>query len=264
MDLKEMLHSRCQEMEIPMVGITDSGRWNTPLFQPWVPEEFRPEHIFPEAKTVIVIGLPILLPVLETAPSIWYHEHYKVVNQLLDQHTYRLATWLNSLGYPSVFIPRDGYGSINVLLKNPVAFFSHRHAAVLTGLGTFGVNNMVLTPEYGPRVRFGTVFTSAEIAPDPIISDTLCTKCNLCVDLCPQHALDGNDYPEGLTNKHACASRSADLVKRHISPCGICIKVCPIGKDRAFYKRKNLAVYHNDAEGNSPPGWKHVRELGGG
>ena len=65
--------------------------------------------------------------------------------------------------HPSSF-PGDGYFGIKALLKNPVAFFSHRHAAFLAGLGNFGVNNMLLTPEYGPRVRFGSVFTSAELA----------------------------------------------------------------------------------------------------
>lgn len=119
-------------------------------FQPWMPEEFYPQSIYPEARSVIVIGLPVSLPVLETSPSIYYRELYNTINSLLDQHTYRLAAFLTQLGHPSIFVPRDGYFGIRALLKNPVAFFSHRHAALLAGLGNFGVNNMLLTPEYGP------------------------------------------------------------------------------------------------------------------
>ena len=134
------------------MGVANVERWYSPLFLPWVPEEFYPQSIYPETKSVIVIGLPVSLPVLETSPSIYYRELYKTVNSLLDQYTYRLSNFLTDKGYPSIFVPRDGYGNIEVLLQNPIAFFSHRHAALLAGLGNFGVNNTVLTPEYGPRV----------------------------------------------------------------------------------------------------------------
>src|SRR5512136_1344117 len=230
--LKETLLYCCQELEIPLVGVADVGRWLDPPFRPWMPEEFFPQAIFPEAQSVIVIGLPIPLPVLESSPSIWYRELYITINTLLDQYTYRLAGFLTRIGYPSVPVPRDGYGSIDVLLKNPVAFFSHRHAAFLAGLGNFGVNNMILTPEYGPRVRFGSVLTSAFLPPDPLKADPFCIRCMRCVHLCPSTALAEKDYPVGITDKHTCASWSAELHKRYISPCGICIKVCPVGDDR--------------------------------
>ncbi|AKB51275.1 Iron-sulfur cluster-binding protein [Methanosarcina barkeri str. Wiesmoor] len=81
-------------MDIPMVGVTSVKRWNNPPFLPWMPEEFYPQSIYPEAKSVIVIGLPVPLPVLETAPSLYYHELYNTINTLLDQYTYRLANFL--------------------------------------------------------------------------------------------------------------------------------------------------------------------------
>ena len=77
-----------------------------------------------------LVGLPVSLPVLETTPSIWYHELYKTVNILLDQSTYRRANFLTREGHPSVMVPRDGYGSAEVLKENPVAFFSHRQCGV--------------------------------------------------------------------------------------------------------------------------------------
>lgn len=263
-DLYWVIHQQCVRMEVPLVGIADVERWTDPPFQPWMPEEFFPQSIFPTARSVVVIGLPIHLPVLETSPSIYYREIYTTVNTLLDQYTYRLACFLNDLGYPSVFVPRDGYGSIKVLVKNPIAFFSHRHAAVLAGLGTFGVNNMVLTQRFGPRVRFGSVLTSAVVPPDPVKSVHLCTRCMQCVRNCPSKALSGEDYPSGLTDRFACASYSAVLNERFISPCGICIKVCPVGEDRQHFGREDLSVYRD----NDPPSpirnaWEHVRRYGG-
>jgi epoxyqueuosine reductase len=263
-ELKSAILKRCKKMEIPLIGIADVEQWKNPPFQPWMPKEFYPQSIYPEAKSVIVIGMPITLPVLETSPSIYYHELYHTVNELLDQYTYRLANFLNQREYPSIFVPRDGYGSIKVLLENPVAFFSHRHAALLAGLGTFGVNNMILTPEYGPRVRFGSVLTAAKLPSDHLFEKELCIRCMRCVDMCPTNAIGKKDYPQELTNKKACAAYSAKLYERYISPCGICIKVCPVGEDRRLFKRNDASIYQNAeqfAELNKA--WDHVRAYGG-
>jgi len=262
-DPKEIVRSFCAEQNIPLVGYAGAHRWKEPLFEPWVPSEFFPDYILPETATVIVIGLPVALFALETSPSIWYHELYKTINSLLDQYTVQLASILTQGGFPSVFVPRDGYGSIEVLLQNPVAFFSHRHAAVLAGLGRFGVNNMVLTREFGPRVRFGSIFTTARIPSDPLIENELCIHCNRCVSLCPASALEEGEYPGVLTDKPACTAQSAALNKRHISPCGICIKVCPVGNDRAVFHREDAGIYERESGSDLQKGWEHVRRYGG-
>jgi len=263
--LREQVLRKCAELDIPLIGFAPADRWDTPLFEPWVPEAFRPRAIIPETNTVIVIGLPVSLPIVETAPSIWYHELYRTVNALLDQEGYRIASWLTEAGYPSVWVPRDGYGSISVLKEKPVAFFSHRHAAFLAGLGNFGTNNVLLTPAYGPRVRFASIFTSAEIKPDPVREEPLCIRCMRCVKACPVKALDGRNYPEGITDKKMCATRAEALANRFISPCGICIKVCPVGEDRKRYGREDPALYGEDTPSfdGYRRAWKHVRSYGG-
>ncbi len=262
-DLKIAIGEWCSRMEIPLVGVADVTRWSDPPMHPWMPEEFYPQSIFPEAKSVIVIGLPISLPVLETSPSVWYREMYNTVNALLDQHTYRLANFLNERGHPSVFVPRDGYVGIKALLKKPLAFFSHRHAAFLAGLGNFGTNNMLLTRQFGPRVRFGSVFTEAELSADPLLVDSLCTRCMRCVRMCPVGALDERDYPDGLTDKNSCVANSAELNSQGISPCGICIKVCPVGEDRKLYHREDEAIYtRKERFPEAHRAWEHVRMYG--
>lgn len=262
--LRQLILDSCRNLRIPLAGIAPVSRWRNPLFHPWIPASFHPDAIFPETRSVLVIGLAVQLPVLETSPSIWYRELYKTVNSLLDQYTYQIATMLTDAGCQAVFVPRDGYGSITVLQKNPIAFFSHRHAAVLAGLGSFGMNNMVLTPEFGPRVRFGSVFITADITPDPLISEELCIRCTNCVRHCPVGALDEGEYPLSLTEKSTCASHSAELNQQYISPCGICIKVCPVGKDRERYNRTNTGIYNQGIEvDNLNRAWNHVRQYGG-
>lgn len=262
--MKEGLLRKCKEMGIPMVGVARADAWDRPPFRPWVPEEFRPRAIFPEARSVVVVGLPVTLPIVETAPSIAYSTLYRVVNELLDQSTYLLSNHLVSLGHPSIFVPRDGYGHLSVLRDRPFAFFSHRHAAYLAGLGTFGTNNIILTREFGPRVRFGSVFTAAEMEPDPIMEGNLCIRCMRCVDVCPVRALPGGDYPEGLTDKRACTLRNLELQESHISPCGLCIKVCPVGEDRKVYRREDMSIY-DEGRGDDAlhRAWRHVQTYGG-
>jgi epoxyqueuosine reductase len=264
--IREDILRRCRELDIPLVGFASADAWDDPPFEPWVPEGFRPEAIYPEVKTVVVIGMPVFLPIVETSPSISYHELYKTVNSLLDSGAYRIASLLNRQGFPSIPIPRDGYGSISLLREKPLAFFSHRHAAYLAGLGTFGVSNMLLTREYGPRARFTSIFTAAEIPPGKVMTEQLCIRCMRCRDSCPVHALGSEDYPAGLTEKQTCAARSEDLARRFISPCGFCIKVCPVGDDRKLYHRTEMGIYN---EGDARyeryhRAWEHVRSYGGG
>lgn len=232
--LKDILSSKCKEMDIPLLGFAPVSGWDQEQYS-YIPVNERPENLLPGAKTAIVIGIPVPLPVLETAPSVWYHEVYKTVNSLLDQSAYRLATFLGEKGWVSVSLPRDGYPSLEYLQQGKPVPFSHRHAAVLAGLGSFGLNNTVLTQEYGPRVRFTTILTTAEIDEVKIPLPNQCTHCMRCVHQCPVGAISGEEYPIDIMNKKACIERSIQLRKSGTAPCGICIAVCPVGQDRIGY-----------------------------
>lgn len=268
-NLKKELLKKCRRLEIQLVGFAHVDRWKVQpdelpnTLSPWIPEEFWPQSIFPEARTVIVIGLPVSLPIVETAPSIYYQELYKTVNSALDSKAYEIANFLNERGFGSIYLPRDGYGDIKILIDNPFAFFSHKHAAYLAGLGSIGHNNVLLTPQFGPRVRFTSIFTAAKIEQDPIKSDDLCIHCLLCVKNCPVIAIpEKGDFPPPV-DKISCAKRSAELRDGYRSPCGICIKVCPVGKDRELFGRKNMAIYSTNPEFEKyHKAWEHVRKYG--
>ena len=123
---------------------------------------------------------------------------------------------------------------------------------------------MILTPEYGPRIRFGSILSTANLPADPLLDDHLCIHCMRCVDMCPSEALNKEEYPEGLTDKKACATYSAALNERYVSPCGICIKVCPVGEDRKLYGRVDSSIYsRRDRFPEEHRAWEHVRKYGG-
>jgi epoxyqueuosine reductase len=271
--LKNEIRNKCRELGISLVGFAPVKRWVKPpeelpqKFETWIPKEFWPQSIYPEARTVIVIGLPVQLPILETAPSIYYHELYKTVNLLLDVKAYEISNYLTDKGYPSIYLPRDGYGDIEVLLEKPLAFFSHKHAAFLAGLGSFGLNNVLLTIKYGPRVRFTSIFTTAEIEGDPLLGQDLCIRCMQCALSCPVGAIksdsgDLEDFPHAM-DKITCATRSKKLRGEYRSPCGICIKVCPVGKDREVFDRENTSIYTKKKGFEEYyNAWEHVRKYG--
>jgi epoxyqueuosine reductase QueG len=269
MELQKHIIKKSRKLGFQLVGFAPVERWSNPpqplKLDPWIPEEFWPQSIYPEAKTVIVLGIPVQLPVLETAPSNYYNVLYHTVNNLLDEGAYKLSQHLTELGHPSIFTPRDGYGSIEVLLENPVAMFSHKHAAYLTGMGSFGYNNVILTKEYGPRVRLTSIFTTAEIeteTPQPL---NLCTRCMLCAKHCPAGVMPAESkvFP-AVIDKLACARRSAMLREAYCAPCGICIKVCPVGEDRKTYRREKTSIYTNREQyPQYHRAWEHCQRYGG-
>ena len=65
-----------------------------------------------------------------------------------------------------------------------------RIAAYLAGLGEFGWSKVFLTPQYGPRQRFGIVLTDMELEPDPLYDGPpLCNRCMACAQHCPADAI---------------------------------------------------------------------------
>ncbi len=267
--LKKELSRKCKFLGITLVGFVPVERWSSPpkelpnILSPWIPEEFWPQSIYPETKTVIVIGLPVPLPIVETAPSIYYHELYKTINAMLDSKAYEIANFLTEKGHGAIYLPRDAYGGVEILIEKPFAFFSHKHAAYLAGMGSFGHNNVLLTSQYGPRVRFTSIFTTAEIPASTIEIKDLCTRCLLCAKNCPVSAIPLNgEFPPPM-DKKLCAIRSEQLRDEYRSPCGICIKVCPVGEDRELFGRKNMSIYSKDKKFEKyHKAWEHVRKYG--
>jgi epoxyqueuosine reductase QueG len=92
------------------------------------------------ARTVIVMGMPMLLPIVETTPSVLHMEMYTIVNRKLDTLAFDLAVFSTGKVTPFLF-GRDTYASLKALRNAPYAAFSHVMAAKYAGLGTIGVSH---------------------------------------------------------------------------------------------------------------------------
>ena len=266
--LKRRIVRFCRNQGADLVGFAPAERWDE---AGEVPPDFRPRAIWPPAETVIVIGMEMPLPIVETTPSVLHKELYDTSNRELDQIAYDLTRFLNRLGQASFFFPRDGYGSLRALREKNLAAFSHVMAAKYAGLGTIGASHNLLTPEFGPRVRLVSVFTEAALPPDPLAGKELCIRCAACARCCPKNAIRmREDRVIADYDKAACLEMTEELTARRCYPCGICTKVCPIGKDRILYKQtRAMKKYLAETEAltNNPDdpeyrSWSHIRSYG--
>lgn len=236
--LKEKVKKEAIKLGANIVGFAEVSSWekfkNTS-------ESYYPQNIWPWSKSVIVLGVQIYLPMLETTPSVVYSELYDTTNRMLDEMSYRLANFLNGLGHRAFFFPRDCYGDISVLVRKPEAAFSHVLAGKYAGLGTIGYNHTLITKEYGPRVRLVSVITDAELPPDEIIEKDLCIKCLRCKNSCPTSAFTTKDTLIADMDKVKCAEYHEKLKNNYTYPCGVCIKVCPIGEDKKLYGPSSIS-----------------------
>jgi epoxyqueuosine reductase QueG len=179
-----------EKLDMDYCGITNVDRLSG------APQGNRPTDLLPDAKSVVVMAVKLSLGAVQTvfrahedglrhAMCIYGSYAYSLYpNYYLKYAAYEMARFLERKGYMSTPVP-SGPGSAG-------APFSNRHAAVAAGIGTFGWLSIVMTPDYGPRIRIVSVITRADIEPDPMQKEIeMCNpeKCGICIKVCPTQAI---------------------------------------------------------------------------
>nr|MDO8076024.1 hypothetical protein [Candidatus Freyarchaeota archaeon] len=183
MELTDEVKKLAFEMNADLVGVCSAEKMTE--------GRGRLFEIMPDAKALVVIALEHLEPVLDSGnlQIIQYHVHQ--LYHEIDRILYGLSRFLTKKGLKAVPIPaylpvemsRETLG-----LRGEVSL---KHAAQCAGLGEIGLNRLLITPEYGPRVRLGALITNAELTPDEPFTEKLCQreKCAACVKACPAGAI---------------------------------------------------------------------------
>ncbi len=209
------------------------------------PAGHRPEDVLPGARSVIVVGFQWIRALVDGLPASrpFYTRYMGVMRDACDRLTYQISLALQEQGYNAFPIPNsDPYDK-----EKLAGILSLKHAAVAAGLGQFGLNNLVLTPQFGPRVRFGAVVTDAMLDPDPLSEANLCMLyqpiCRqACIRLCPAQALPDHDPLDAsfkttgiAMDKAACNAYQENVLGKPgretiANRCGMCIHNCPVGR----------------------------------
>lgn len=202
------------------------------------------EDILPEGYKHLKSGITLVVRLsdqviheidVEAGPTHMYFHHYRTVNAFIDQATLKLCNALQQWGY--LAMPIAASQTINKDGWNYNGLFPHRTGATRSGLGWIGKNCCLITEDFGPRVRLGTVLTNMDFDYGTPIETSECGECNLCVKACPANALKGNSWHAGIERQELLDPKiCSDHMRskyQHIgrgAVCGICIKSCPMGK----------------------------------
>jgi len=217
--------------------------------------------IMPKAQSIIVFAQRMLIGCLESPSDMVVTVHGIALYDELHSLAHKVARLLEQRGHRAAIVPPYSPVEMSQETKGFTGEVSLRHAAVPAGLGVLGRNNLLVTPEFGPRVRLCAVVTTAELAPDEPCSESFCEDCEACVSACPVDALSEpgktrtgrcvrQALPHGLSKMIEYLANSLNKSKEEIAEtftnpefwnmyqslqlgiqygCHACINACPTG-----------------------------------
>lgn len=230
MNLTTDLKSYCKNNGTDLVGIADLE----PLRQglPTVPQNLLCPYIY-----AISVGIRLddaIIGGIFNCPTPEYAEHYRKINASLDGITSEITGWIAEKGFTAEAVPASHIADEDNLLGN----ISHKAIARMAGIGWQGKSLLIVSPEYGPRIRLATVLTDMPLIADRPLKNR-CGKCMECAKACPASAIrnvnteshyESRDEAIHLDKCYGRLRVFKAMPEVGALICGVCIKVCPFGK----------------------------------
>lgn len=163
------------------------------------PERMHPAGIFPEAKSVIVVGRRIIrggwrgIEEGTYWPSYTYFDYHGLLNTyFIPLPLYETACFIEDSGYEAVpYFPGvpEAQPTRSPLRKGAPAHdvqLAIRITGVAAGVGEIGWSKVFVTKRFGPRQRLAAIITDLEMEPDSLVEpNSICNLCMECVKGCP-------------------------------------------------------------------------------
>jgi len=215
-------------LDVEILGVASLAEWKGTRL------EETALRLLPQSRSVVVLAMEIYPEILNlTSPGRVMGEaslndlldrNSEYLNSRLTRSAYDVAKASRKLGLKSLPLPASGCPMDARFLK---AVFSYKHAGQAAGMGEIGWHSLLITPDFGSRVRLSCCLTEAKLEPTrPVKVDFECKECGLCVKSCPSGAIiepkDGESYD---INKFACSS-----YRGAAGGCAECMRVCPAGR----------------------------------
>ena len=211
------------EVDITGVATLDDVRGTT--------LEAAAKKLLPSVRSIVVMEMEIYPEFLDlTSPertmgtanlNELYRRHTEILGGRLTGASYEIARVSRRVGYKALPLPGRGPSVDSRFME---AVISYKHAAAAAGLGSIGMNSLLVTEEYGPRVQLSLCLTEAVLESTARETQDYCRSCNICVLKCPAHALEipkkGEVY---VINRFACRSYLEGA-----GGCSECMRACPV------------------------------------
>ena len=187
----------------------------------------------------ISIGVQLSTPIIDSlrsAPNKLYAYHYHAVNHYLNDLALQIVNYLQKRKYQALSIP----ASLTIDSKTHRGHLSHKMVATRSGLGWIGKNALLVTENFGPRLRLVTVLTDAPLHGKRPITESQCGDCQECVKACPVGAIHGKTWtPKIETETLVDVNKCAEFIEKYKAElgapvCGLCIQACPKGRPEAI------------------------------
>lgn len=187
------------------------------------PEHDLPWEVLPEAKTIVAYFLPFRKEIGDTnksgrLSSAEWAKAYEKTNATILEINLALIKYLQEQGIMAAISPESGSYDDKLLLSK----WSQRHLAYYCGMGTFGINNMLIT-EAGCCGRVSTVVTALDVEWDPMPEMEYCLykrngSCGKCVKHCPAVALTAEDGKYAY-DRNKCNGLCDENAAVHVGYC---------------------------------------------
>lgn len=196
MELRE-LRAAAEQAGADLFGVANIERFDE------LPLERHPRAIFPETRSVIVLGRRIPRGALRGVEEGTNFSNYLLYgldwldNRFTSLTTIQVAEFLEDSGWEAVPLPNlpPEVPPMGVAVRpkapRPNVLLDHEDAAVRAGVGEIGYCDCLLTPRFGTRQRIQIILTDAEIEATPLLTETLSPSAERCRTLCPLGAFVG-------------------------------------------------------------------------
>jgi reductive dehalogenase len=220
-----------------LVGITPyDERWTyASFYNPFTGEDIPADLPF-TPKSVIVMAFEMDYEAMTTAPSGMSGGAVGLGYSKMSIVGASFRKYINDIGYKAFATGND------IALSVPYG--------VAAGLGEGARNGILVTYEYGPRVRIGKIFTEMDLAYDKPVSfgvTHFCEDCRLCADACPGKAISQDKKPSfkvvNECNNKGVEKWAIDAKKcllawgKTETDCCTCITSCPYNKPDFWHHR---------------------------
>lgn len=207
-----------------LVGITKlDQRW---VYSDWFERATQKSgKLVINKKYAVVMAIEMKGELITHSPGLESSAEVALAYSRMAELASSLAAYIRGLGYPAIPCGNDTTQSIPL--------------AIDAGLGELGRNGLMLTPEFGSRVRLCKVLTDIPLVPDKPIDFGLqkfCETCHACAQACPVGAIrDGDRTTEitSISNRVGLNRWPVNVEDCYIfwrmnrSDCANCIAACP-------------------------------------